>query len=91
LRLVASPDGADGSVSIHQDARMYATLIPKDDFVGISIDIGRHAWIHVARGAIAIDDLTLSGGDAVAVSTPGRIGLRGAGPSDAEVIVFDLA
>jgi redox-sensitive bicupin YhaK (pirin superfamily) len=78
-------------VTIHQDARMYATLIPEDQLVAHAIDVGRHAWIHVARGAIAIDDLTLAGGDAVAVSTPGRIGLRGAGHADAEVIVFDLA
>jgi hypothetical protein len=91
LRLVASPDGADGSVTIHQDAKVYAALIAKDDLVSHSIDVGRHAWIHVAKGAIAIDDLTLGAGDAVATSDPGRIGLRGAGDRDAEVLVFDLA
>jgi quercetin 2,3-dioxygenase len=90
LRLVASPDGADGSVTIHQDARMYASLLPAGTEVVHPLAAGRHAWIHVARGAIDVDGTRLSTGDAAAISGTERIALRGAGDGEAEVLVFDL-
>jgi redox-sensitive bicupin YhaK (pirin superfamily) len=91
LRLVASPDGADGSVTIHQDARVYAALLPRGAEVAHALADGRGAWVHVARGSIEVDGERLSAGDAVAVLAEGRIPLRGAGDGDAEILVFDLA
>jgi len=91
LRLVASPDGADGSVSIHQDARLYATLLPRGTSVEHALAAGRHAWIHVAQGAIELDGTPLGAGDAAAISDAAAITLRGAGDGEAEVLVFDLA
>ena len=87
LRLVASPDGADGSVTIHQDARLYATLLDGDQSVRHTIAPGRHAWIHVARGNVTIDGTQLAAGDAVSTSEPGTLTMTGV---NAEVLVFDL-
>jgi redox-sensitive bicupin YhaK (pirin superfamily) len=93
LRLVASPDGADGSVTIHQDARLYATLLPPSVVVEHALAAGRHAWVQVARGAIELDGQRLDTGDAAAVSDAAVVTLRGAGEgeTEAEVLVFDLA
>jgi redox-sensitive bicupin YhaK (pirin superfamily) len=91
LRLVASPDGADGSVTIHQDARIHATLLPRNAEVTHAIAPGRHAWIHVARGSLEVDGTPLAAGDAVAISDASAVKLRGAGDDEAEVLVFDLA
>ena len=91
LRLVASPDGADGSVTLHQDARIYASLIPPELELDHALAPGRHAWVHVVRGAIDLDGNRLATGDAAAVSDAARIRMRGAGDGEAEVLVFDLA
>jgi redox-sensitive bicupin YhaK (pirin superfamily) len=89
LRLIASQDGREGSVTIHQDASMYATLLePGGEVVG-RLGPGRHAWVHVARGAIAIDRHRLDEGDGAAVSDDST--LRLAAQEPAEVLVFDLA
>ena len=90
LRLVASPDGADGSVTIHQDARLYTTNLADGDAVAHELAAGRHAWIHVARGEVALGDTVLRAGDAASTSDPGRLELRGR-PGGAEVLVFDLS
>jgi quercetin 2,3-dioxygenase len=88
LRLVASSDGAEGSVRIHQDARVYAGLFDGAETGVLELGAGRNAYVHVARGAIEVNGTALDAGDAVAVSGLSRIELaRGAG---AEVLVFDL-
>lgn len=87
LRLVASPDGAAGSVTIHQDARMYAGLFDAGEHAVHEVAPGRHAWLHVARGAATVNGVELAAGDAVSTSTPGELAISGAG---AEVLVFDL-
>ncbi len=87
LRLVASPDGAAGSVTIHQDARMYAGLFDAGEHAVHEVAPGRHAWLHVARGAATVNGVELAAGDAVSTSTPGELAIRGVG---AEVLVFDL-
>lgn len=89
LRLLVSPDGADGSLTIFQDARLYGTLLADGDEVTHSIPDGRHAWVHVAKGAVDVDGTTLKAGDALAVSDEDALTLTGTG--DAEVLVFDLA
>jgi len=88
LRLVASPDGANGSVSIHQDVRLYAGLFDRGESATHVVAPGRHAWIHVARGQAQVAGRELGAGDAVSTSEAGDLAITGDG---AEVLVFDLA
>jgi redox-sensitive bicupin YhaK (pirin superfamily) len=88
LRLVASGDGAEGSVTIHQDARVYAALLDGDDRVTHALAPGRRAWVHVARGSVRVNGIGLAGGDAAAVT--GEAGITLDRASAAEVLVFDL-
>ena len=89
LRLVASPAGEDGSVTIHQDARLYATLLDAGQSVTHKITAGRHAWVQVARGAVEVNGVALFQSDGAAVSDEVEIRIAGVEPS--EVLVFDLA
>lgn len=89
LRVVASPDGRDGSVTVHQDVVLSATLLGEGESVTHTVAPGRHAWIHVARGSVTVGGEALGAGDAAALSTAGDVDITGAG--DAEVLVFDLA
>lgn len=89
LRLVASTDGADGSVLIHQDARLFASILGPREEVAHSLEPGRHAWIQVARGAITVNGRHLGQGDGAAVSEESALALAGA--AAAEVLLFDLA
>ena len=88
LRLVVSPDGADGSVTIHQDARVYATVLDTDQQVIHPVAPGRSAWVHVARGALTLNGQRLGAGDGAAVS--GESSLTLVGEKDAEALLFDL-
>lgn len=88
LRLVASPDGREGSVTIHQDVTMYATRLSPGKSVAHGLAPTRFAWVQVARGAITVNGVELSSGDGAAVEGEPRIELRGT--EDAEVLVFDL-
>jgi hypothetical protein len=89
LCLVASGDGSQGSVTVHQDMRLYASLLDAGTTVEHALAPGRHAWVQVARGAVALDDQPLVAGDGAAVS--GATSIRLTGRSAAEVLVFDLA
>jgi redox-sensitive bicupin YhaK (pirin superfamily) len=89
LRLIASPDAADGSVRIHQDARVYGSLLGKGDSVSHALASGRHAWVQVARGQVRLGDVTLSAGDGAAISDERAVTLTADAPS--EVLLFDLA
>ena len=87
LRLIVSPDGADGSVKIHQDARIYAGLFDGAERASLSLRKGRKGYVHVARGRITLNGHELGAGDALKTDA-GSIELeRG---TDAEVLVFDL-
>jgi redox-sensitive bicupin YhaK (pirin superfamily) len=88
LRLVASPDGAEGSVTIHQDARVYATRLAPGVELVHPLAPGRHAWVQVARGALSLGGQRLREGDGAAVSEESTLMLVGA--KDAEALVFDL-
>jgi len=88
LRVVASPDGRDGSVTIHQDATLATTLLAPGDKVEHTLAKGRYAWIQVARGAITVNGESLDTSDGVAVAGTGPITITGV--KDAEVLVFDL-
>jgi redox-sensitive bicupin YhaK (pirin superfamily) len=88
LRLVASPDGAEGSVKINQDARLYATLLEKGERVELPLGKDRHAWVQVARGAVTVNGQALAQGDGAAVSGEERVAIEGIDP--AELLTFDL-
>ena len=88
LRLVASPDGAEGSVTIHQDARVYATRLGAGETVEHKLAPGRHAWVQVVRGALTIDGGKLAHGDGAAITGEPSIPLTGEG--DTEALLFDL-
>ncbi len=90
LRLLASPDGADGSLTIHQDARLYATTLADGDRVEHPVRPGRHAWLHVARGEVMLGETVLGPGDGARTSDAGLLELRGR-PGGGEVLIFDLS
>jgi redox-sensitive bicupin YhaK (pirin superfamily) len=89
LRLVASPDGRDGSLTIHADASISAGLFDGDEHAEQQLDPKRRAWVQVVRGKVEVNGKALAAGDAVGLQQERelRIG-RGDG---AEVLVFDLA
>lgn len=89
LRLIASPDGKNGSVTIHQDARLYVTLLSPGKTVIHDIAPNRHAWLQVAKGSVELNGKQLKQGDGAAVSDEEELHLKGA--EDAEVLLFDLA
>jgi len=88
LRLIASPDGREGSVTIHQDATVHASMLDARDAVTHHLAPGRHAYIHVARGALKINGTPLKGGDGVKIEKESAIELKDA--REAEVLLFDL-
>jgi redox-sensitive bicupin YhaK (pirin superfamily) len=88
LRLVASPDGAEGSTTIHQDARLYAGLFDGLESLVMPIEPGRRAYVHLARGALKVNGELLGAGDALRLQ--GERELRIESGRSAEVLVFDL-
>jgi redox-sensitive bicupin YhaK (pirin superfamily) len=89
LRLIASPDGADGSVRIHADARLYVGLFDGDEKAGVALDPKRKSYVHLVRGELEVNGTKLAAGDAALIQGESRLAL-GAG-KDAEALVFDLA
>ncbi len=89
LRLVASPDGRDGSVTIHQDNALYVALLGPGESVRHELAPNRHAWLQVARGRVTLNGTELAAGDGAAISQEKFVELRGV--QDAEVLLFDLA
>lgn len=89
LRLVTSPEGADGSVQIHADARMYAGLVNGTEAAQLTLDAARKYNVHVVRGELGVNRTRLSAGDALALEGEGLLDLCGG--QAAEVLVFDLA
>lgn len=89
LRLIASPDGADGSVKIHQNARVYAALLDGAERAVHTLAAGRRAYLHVARGAVTVNGQPLGGGDGARIESETRIVLNDA--RQAEILLFDLA
>ncbi len=88
LRLVASPDRADGSLLIHQDARVYAGLFDGAERFELSVAPQRQVYVHVARGAVQVNGVPLETGDALKLATPANLTLEEGRQS--EVLVFDL-
>jgi redox-sensitive bicupin YhaK (pirin superfamily) len=88
FRQIAGPDGKDGSVTIHQDAKLYVTQLAGQE-VKHKLEAGRYAWVQVAKGAIELNGKSLGQGDGAAVSEEQQLVVKGT--SDAEVLLFDLA
>ena len=88
LRIIASPDQADGSVLIHQDVRVYAGLFDGAESATLPVKPGRTLYVHVARGTVTANGSVLSGGDAVALHAAEELLLKDG--QQAEVLVFDL-
>jgi quercetin 2,3-dioxygenase len=89
LRLVGSRDGREGSVTIHQDVDLYATLLDGAESASLPLRPGRHAWVQVARGQVHVNGVLLKEGDGAALSDETVVTLDKA--DVAEVLVFDLA
>jgi len=88
LRLVASPDGADGSVRIHQDARLFTGLLDGAERAALEVAPGRRLYVHMARGKVTANGEALGAGDALKLTDTPVLSL--ADGADAEVLVFDL-
>ena len=88
LRLIASNDGREGSVLIHQDASIFATILRSGDAVEHKLAAGRIAYVHVIRGDVTVNGTALKGGDALKLTAEELVTLGNA--TDAEVLVFDL-
>lgn len=89
LRLIAARDGRDGSVSIHQDADVYATVLAPGERVTHTLPEGRSAWVQVVTGAVTLNGHSLAKGDGAAVTDQPRLDLTAT--EAAEVLLFDLA
>ncbi|NTV88388.1 MAG: pirin family protein [Burkholderiaceae bacterium] len=89
LRLVASPDGAQDSVSMHADARLYAGLFDGDETATLALDPARKGYVFLVRGALSVNGQALAAGDAALLSGESQVTLTQG--TDAEVLVFDLA
>ena len=89
LRLIASPEGNDGAVKIHADAKVYAGLFNGPQSATLQLDPKRKAYAHLIRGSLNVNGQPLSGGDALLIE--GETQLKIDGGKDAEVLIFDLS
>jgi redox-sensitive bicupin YhaK (pirin superfamily) len=89
LRLLAAGDAREGAVTIHQDALVWTALLEPGEAVRHALGAGRHAWLHVARGAATVNGVALGAGDGAALS--GEAGLDIRASASAEVLLFDLS
>jgi redox-sensitive bicupin YhaK (pirin superfamily) len=89
LRVIASPDGREGSVRIHQDASLYVALLEPKQQVTHSLADGRYGWLQIARGSVKLNGKELKQGDGAAISDEKQITIEGV--ESAEILLFDLA
>ena len=89
LRLIASREGGDGSVTIHQDVKVYDALLAGGEEVSYQLGGDRHAWVQVIKGGVTVGGTALRAGDGAAVSEETSLTIRAGG--DAEIMLFDLA
>jgi len=89
LRLVASRDAAEGSVTIHQDARVYASVLDPGQTVRHTLDRGRGAWLHLVAGTATVNGTALATGDGAAIQNEGALEIQASEPT--ELLLFDLA
>jgi redox-sensitive bicupin YhaK (pirin superfamily) len=87
-QLVASPDGADGSLTIQQDASIHLATLQAGGRLDFALNAGRYAWLQVLRGTIVVEETTLSAGDAAAAASQPRLTIQSNAPT--ELMLFDL-
>ena len=85
---MASPDGADGSLTIHQDARLYAGLLAGGEAASVTLAPGRHGWVQCVHGAVKVNGQRIAEGDGLAASEVETLSFTDG--EDAELLVFDL-
>ncbi|MFT3927500.1 MAG: pirin family protein [Myxococcales bacterium] len=88
LRVVAAPDGRDGSVTVHTDALLYAGKFESGERASLALSTGRHAWVQLTRGRVRVNGELLVEGDGAALSNESAVDVEGV--ESAEVLVFDL-
>ena len=88
LVLLAAPDGRDGAIQVQQDVALWMTRLGASETRSHTLATGRHAWLHVARGAASVNGHSLAEGDGAAISGEPAVELQGEG--DAELLLFDL-
>lgn len=88
LRLILSPEGTDGALRVHQDARVHAGLFDGDEHAELTLDADRVAYVHLARGTLSVNGFRLEAGDGLKATGESRLTL--ADGQDADVLVFDL-
>jgi redox-sensitive bicupin YhaK (pirin superfamily) len=91
LRLVASPDASDGSVLIHQDAKLYSSILESGKSISHELATGRHAWLQVIEGGLTVNGKSLKTGDGAAISDESKVEITSTGDTEAEFLLFDLA
>jgi hypothetical protein len=91
LKLLAGPEGGEGVAKINQDAQVFVAELAKGNEVVYPLGTERHAWVHVIRGAVALNGITLRTGDAAAVNREEELALTGANTEPSEILLFDLA
>ena len=89
LRLVASKTGRDGSLTIHQDTDLYASVLKEGDTIEHAFAENRHGWLQIARGGVELEGEILQAGDGLAISDVDKISIKAL--ADAELLLFDLA
>lgn len=89
LCLVASPQGGDNAVKIHADAKMYAGLFKAGESTTLSLDPSRKGYVHLIKGELVVNDITLQGGDALFIEGENELVIKGG--NNAEVLIFDLS
>ncbi len=89
LRIVASPEGENGSLSIHQDARIFLARLDTRKVIEFILLPGRHAWLQVLRGTVTLNGQEMDTSDGAAISAESRLAIEAA--SDSEIMLFDLA
>ena len=89
LRLIASPEGSNGSVTIHQDAKLYVSLLAPGQMVQHTLGKSRHAWLQIAKGAVKLNGTELHQGDGAAISDEPSLAVTAS--QDSEILLFDLA
>lgn len=89
LRLLVAPGGKDGALDIHQDARLYTSILDKGQSVEHELAAGRAAWIQVARGSIDVNGVTIGAGDGAAIEDETKLRI-GSSNGQSEILLFDL-
>jgi quercetin 2,3-dioxygenase len=89
LTLLAAPDGKDGAMRIHADARVWAGKLPAGAAASVPLELGGHAWLHVARGHVRLEGQELATGDGAAIEGQSQLDLKAI--DESEVLLFDLA